>query len=70
MPGRLGRHGAVVRVASIGHAGDMTTQSMPRPAEPAAPPLVRTLVALFAVTLAVGIAATYLMAAVRPSMFV
>lgn len=48
----------------------MTTSTLVRPSEPQAPPLVRTFLALFVVTLAVGVAATYVMAAVRPSMFV
>jgi hypothetical protein len=48
----------------------MTTDSMTRPTAMQTPPLVRTLAALFLVTLAIGIATTFVIAAVRPSLFV
>jgi hypothetical protein len=48
----------------------MTTDSMTRPTVTQTPPLVRTLVALFLVTLAIGIATTFAIAALRPSLFV
>jgi hypothetical protein len=40
------------------------------PATPDAAPLAKALLVIFTVTLAIGIASTYLLAAVRPSLFV
>ena len=47
----------------------MTAQSVQHSAEASAPSLVKAVAAIFSVTLATGIAATYLLAAVRPSLF-
>ncbi len=48
----------------------MTARPVPHSADPVAPPLAKALALIFAVTLAIGIASTYLLAAVRPSLFI
>jgi hypothetical protein len=47
----------------------MTAQPVQHSAGASAPSLVKALGAIFALTLATGIAATYLLAAVRPALF-
>jgi hypothetical protein len=48
----------------------MTTQHATIPSAADAPPLAKALAVIFMVTLAIGIASTYVLAAVRPSLFV
>ena len=47
----------------------MTAQPAQQPVSTPAPPLAKALAAIFAVTLEIGIASTYLLAAVRPALF-
>jgi hypothetical protein len=48
----------------------MTTQPTIRPLAQDAPSLTKALAVIFVLTLTIGIASTYLLAAVRPSLFV
>ena len=70
MSGRLGQHPAVVDRAVYGHYAGMTARPVSHSADSAAPSLAKALAVIFAVTLVIGIASTYLLAAVRPSLFV
>jgi len=71
LPGGALRQAAVAIGAAPADAGGMITQPPTTlPATPDAAPLAKALLVIFTVTLAIGIASTYLLAAVRPSLFV
>jgi hypothetical protein len=61
---------AVAGSDPLSQAGGMTTQPTIRPLAQDAPSLTKALAVIFVLTLAIGIASTYLLAAVRPSLFV
>jgi hypothetical protein len=70
LPNPIGRQAAVAAADPLAQDGTMTTQPTVQPLAPATPSLAKALAAIFLLTLAIGIASTYVLAAVRPSLFV
>lgn len=70
MPRDGPRHAAVAIDAVPAQAGAMTMQPAIRPTIQDAPSLGKALAVIFTVSLAIGVVSTYVLAAIRPALFV